>query len=134
MRWLTRLLGRRPRQARHARHTPVVPPPVYPPTLPQARAEAVELVFRDGSPVGLTFVDLSDYAVDGAAVGSVPDAVCRRYSAMPISYEDGKLVVAMADPANVFALDDIRSITGLEVKPVVATRADVTNAINRFHR
>ena len=40
----------------------------------------------------------------------------------------------MADPANVFAIDDIRSITGLDVKPAVATRADVIAAINRYHR
>jgi type IV pilus assembly protein PilB len=40
----------------------------------------------------------------------------------------------MSDPANVFALDDIRSITGVEVKPVVATKADVLSAINRYHR
>jgi type IV pilus assembly protein PilB len=40
----------------------------------------------------------------------------------------------MSDPANVFALDDIRTITGLEIKPVVSTRSDITNAITRFHR
>jgi type IV pilus assembly protein PilB len=40
----------------------------------------------------------------------------------------------MADPANVFAIDDIRSLTGMECKPVVATKADVVNAINRVHR
>src|SRR3954454_11033530 len=40
----------------------------------------------------------------------------------------------MADPANVFAIDDIRSMTGMEVKPVVATKADVLAAINRYHR
>ena len=40
----------------------------------------------------------------------------------------------MADPANVFALDDIRSITGIEVKPVVATKSDVSAAINRYYR
>ncbi len=43
-------------------------------------------------------------------------------------------VVAMADPANVFAVDDIRSMTGLEVKSVVATKADVMAAIDRYHR
>jgi type IV pilus assembly protein PilB len=93
-----------------------------------------QLVAALAQQIGLTFVDLAEYPVDGSAVGRVPDSVCRRYSALPIAYEDGRLVVAMADPANVFALDDIRSLTGLEVKPVVATRADVIAAINRFHR
>jgi type IV pilus assembly protein PilB len=58
--------------------------------------------------------------------------VCRRYSAIPIRYEDNKIVVAMSDPANVFAIDDIRTITGMEVLPVVATRTDVAGAIQRL--
>ena len=93
-----------------------------------------QLVAALATQIGLQFVDLSDYPVDGSAVAAVPDAVCRRHTALPIGYEDGKLVVAMADPANVFAVDDIRSMTGLEVKPVVATKADVLAAINRYHR
>jgi type IV pilus assembly protein PilB len=64
----------------------------------------------------------------------VPDTVCRRHTALPIGYDDGKLVVAMADPANVFAVDDIRSVTGMEVKAVVATKPDVLAAIDRYHR
>ncbi|ABK53094.1 type II secretion system protein E (GspE) [Acidothermus cellulolyticus 11B] len=93
-----------------------------------------QLVAALATQIGLRFVDLTDVAIDGSAVSRVPEAVCRRYTALPIGYEDGKLVVAMADPANVFAIDDIRSITGLDVKPVVATRADVLAAINRYHR
>ena len=93
-----------------------------------------QLVAALSSQIGLRFVDLSDHPVDGSAVGRVPGPVCRRHAAMPIAFEDGKLVVAMADPANVFAMDDIRSLTGLEVKPVVATRADITAAIDRYYR
>jgi type IV pilus assembly protein PilB len=93
-----------------------------------------QLVAALATQIGLRFVDLSDYPVDGSAVSKVPDAVCRRHNALAIGYEDGKLLVAMADPANVFAMDDIRSMTGLEVKPVVATKPDVLAAINRYHR
>ncbi len=93
-----------------------------------------QLVAALATQVGLRFVDLTDFPVDVSAVSRVSDAVCRRYMAMPIAIEDGKLVVAMADPANVVAIDDIRSMTRLEVKPVVATRADVLGAINRYHR
>jgi type IV pilus assembly protein PilB len=93
-----------------------------------------QLVAALAQQIGLKFVDLSDYPLDGAAVASVPATVCRRYNALPIGYEDGRLLVAMSDPANVFAIDDIRSLTGAEVKPVVATKADVTAAINRVHR
>ena len=93
-----------------------------------------QLVAALATQIGLRFVDLSDFSVDGSAVGRVPGTVCRRHSAMPIGFEDSKLLVAMADPANVFAIDDIRSLTGMDVKPVVATRADITAAIDRYYR
>jgi type IV pilus assembly protein PilB len=93
-----------------------------------------QLVAALATQIGLPFVDLSEYQVDANAVLSVNAAVARRHVALPIAYEDGRLVVAMADPANVFAVDDIRSMTGREVKPVVATKADLLAAIDRYHR
>ncbi|BEP16055.1 hypothetical protein acdb102_43660 [Acidothermaceae bacterium B102] len=93
-----------------------------------------QLVAALAQQIGLRFVDLTEFPVDGSAVARVPEPVCRRHTALPIAYEDGRLLVAMADPANVFAIDDIRSLTGLEVKPLVATRADVIQAIARYHR
>jgi type IV pilus assembly protein PilB len=93
-----------------------------------------QLVSALATQIGLRFVDLSDYPVDGSAVGLVPGAVCRRHTAVPIGFEEGKLLVAMADPANVIAVDDLRSIAGRDVRPVVATRADVMSAIDRFYR
>jgi type IV pilus assembly protein PilB len=93
-----------------------------------------QLVAALATQIGMKFVDLSDHPVDGSAVSRVPDMVCRRHTALPIGYEEGKLVVAMADPANVFAVDDIRSVSGMEVKAVVATKADVVAAIDRYHR
>ena len=93
-----------------------------------------QLVAALATQIGMQFVDLTDFPVDGSAVSRVPDTVCRRHTALPIGYDEGKLVVAMADPANVFALDDIRSLTGMEVKPVVATKPDVLAAINKYHR
>jgi type IV pilus assembly protein PilB len=93
-----------------------------------------DLVAALAKQIGLPFVDLADYPVDPAAASLISEQLAKRYSALPIGYEGSKLVVAMSDPANVFALDDIRTITGLEVKPVVATRSDIAAAIARFHR
>ena len=59
----------------------------------------------------------------------ITPTLSRRYLALPVGWEDGRLVVAMADPSNVFAIDDIRTMTGTEVKPVVATRAGIEAAI-----
>ncbi len=97
-----------------------------------------QLVAALAAQIGMRFVDLSDAQIDGSALGRVPGHVARRHCAIPIGFEEGKLVVAMADPANVFAIDDIKSVAGhgayIDVKPVVATRADVLAAIDRFYR
>ncbi len=84
--------------------------------------------------IGLEYVNLGEVNIDPSAGALVSEALARRYAALPISFEDGKLVVAMADPANVLAIDDIRAITGLEVVAKVATRSDVEDAISRMAR
>ncbi len=82
----------------------------------------------------LEYVDLSEYPVDAAAARLISDAMARRYLALPIGWLEGRLIVAMADPSNVFAVDDIRTVTGAEVRPAVATRASILVAIAKFHR
>ena len=64
----------------------------------------------------------------------VSESVARRYQAVAVGWEDGKLIVAMADPSNVFALDDIRAITGHEVKTVVASPTELAATIDRYFR
>ncbi len=91
-----------------------------------------DLVAALAKQIGLSFVDLADFAIDPTATSLLPETVARRYRALPIGYDgDGKLLVAMADPANLFALDDIRTMTGMEIKPVVATAADIDAAIRK---
>jgi type IV pilus assembly protein PilB len=91
-----------------------------------------DLVKALAEQVGLEFVDLADYPVDATLTTLLPDSLARRYRAIPIGERDGKLLVAMSDPANVYALDDIRTITGREVQPIVATASDVEQAIQKF--
>ena len=91
-----------------------------------------DLVRALAEQVGLEFVDLTEYRVDASATALLPEALCRRYRAIPIGEEGDKLLVAMSDPANVYALDDIRTVTGREVRPVVATSNDVDQAIAKF--
>ncbi|MFL5799129.1 MAG: GspE/PulE family protein [Actinomycetota bacterium] len=82
--------------------------------------------------IGLEFVDLGAFPVDPLATALIPESVAHRYRALPIGERDGRLLVAMSDPANVYALDDIRTITGREVEPLVATASDVTAAIRKY--
>ena len=91
-----------------------------------------DLVRALAEQVGLEFVDLTDTQIDQASTALLPEALARRYRALPIGDRDGKLLVAMSDPANVYALDDIRTITGRDVQPVVATSADVEAAIAKY--
>jgi len=91
-----------------------------------------DLVRALAEQVGLEFVDLADFPVDATTTVLLPEALARRYRALPIGERDGKLLVAMSDPANVYALDDIRTITGRDVQPVVATANDVERAIQKY--
>src|SRR5215470_56165 len=91
-----------------------------------------DLVRALAEQVGLEFVDLNEFPVDATATVLLPEALAKRYRALPIGERDGRLLVAMSDPANVYALDDIRTITGREVQPVVATANDVEQAIQKY--
>lgn len=91
-----------------------------------------DLVRALAEQVGLDFVDLSEHQIDPVAATLLPGQLARRYRAIPIGERDGKLLVAMSDPANVYALDDIRAVTSREVQPVVATASDVERAIDKF--
>ena len=84
--------------------------------------------------LGLDFVDLTAYPIDTAAAQMISESTARRYQALPIGWWEGRLVVAMADPSNVFAIDDIRAVTRSEVRQVVATAEAVAIAISKCYR
>ena len=85
--------------------------------------------------LGYEYIEEDDIQVDPYAVSLVPEQTARRYNAMPIRLDDQEmLVVAMKDPRHVFAIDDIRLITGKEVQPAVATEETISRLLNRFYR
>jgi type IV pilus assembly protein PilB len=100
----------------------------------QGTISEAELVRTLARQVGLEFVDLNDFTIDGSVASLVSESLARRYQAIPIGWEDGKLVVAMADPSNVFAVDDIRALAGAEVRTVVATASQIIETIEKFYR
>jgi type IV pilus assembly protein PilB len=83
---------------------------------------------------GLDHVDLSIYKPDIGALNLVNAQAARRYNAVPIGFDEGVLLVAMADPSNVLALDDLKLMTGHELRPVVASAEDVAGLISRMNR
>jgi type IV pilus assembly protein PilB len=85
---------------------------------------------------GLDHIDLSVFKVDMAAANLLSAAAARRYSAVPVAHlDDQTLLLAMADPANVLAVDDIALLTRMDIKPAVASSEDIralTSRMNRF--
>ncbi len=94
----------------------------------------VQLASARAALAGLPFVELLDFAVDARAVALVPAQVCRRYGVLPIGFSGDYLILAMVDPGDVFAIDDVRQVARQPVKCVVAERSDLFAAIDRFHR
>ena len=82
----------------------------------------------------LPFIELGNYEIDAAAVILLDERIARRHLALPIAYVDGALIVAMADPTNIFALDDVKMYTGQQIRPVVATKGDIQEAIKTYYR
>jgi type IV pilus assembly protein PilB len=82
---------------------------------------------------GLDHLDLSVFAVDMAAANLVSTGSARRYDALPVAFADERtLIVAMADPANVRAVDDLAVMTGYEIRPAVAGSDDIAAVVSRL--
>ncbi len=83
---------------------------------------------------GLDHVDLNDFQVDMGAANLVNVQTARRYRAVPIGYDGQEVVIlAMADPANVLAIDDIQMMTGLNCRVAVAAEPDIETLISRLN-
>ena len=78
-------------------------------------------------------VDLDELEAEEHSVELIPSEVATKFQVVPISREGRVLTLAMANPDNIFAIDDIKFITGLEVRPVVATETAIKRAIDRFY-
>ncbi len=77
----------------------------------------------------IPYIDLSNYLIDPVIAKLVPEHIAKRHMLIPINKVGNKLTVAMVDPLNIIAIDDIQLMTGLMVKPVVATQSDINKAL-----
>jgi type IV pilus assembly protein PilB len=80
---------------------------------------------------GIPSITLSQLDVDPDVLKLVPDTIAKKYEVLPIKRQGSTLTLAMADPTNVFALDDVAFMTNLQVTPVVASQAAIRKAIER---
>jgi len=83
--------------------------------------------------LSLERIDLDKIFVEQEIARKIPREVAKKHSAVPVFMRDDKLVVAMSDPLNMFAIDDISFITQCKVQPAVATKAQIERAIELYY-
>src|SRR5271155_2827018 len=82
---------------------------------------------------GVPSINLKYYEVDPTVVKLIPQETAIRYQIVPLSRVGSTLTIAMTDPTNVFAMDDIKFMTGFNVEPVVASESAISEAIHKFY-
>ena len=83
--------------------------------------------------LGITYVDLTKYHIDPEIPILITERLASRHNVIPIAFNKEKIVVAMVDPLDIFALDDLKLATGYIVEPVIATASDIMAAIERHY-
>src|SRR6187549_1776997 len=82
---------------------------------------------------GVPSINLDHFEVDPNVIKTIPSETARKYQILPLSRSGATLTIAMADPTNVFAMDDIKFMTGYNVEPVVASETALEEAIDRYY-
>ena len=100
---------------------------------------SLELVSKDelmiilSKELGIPPINLSRYKIDPKIIAMVPKKIAKHYKILPISVVGKNLTIAMADPLNVFAIDDMKTLTGFKINPVIATEKDIRDAFGMYY-
>ena len=78
-------------------------------------------------------INLTQFEIDPAVIKLIPAETAQKYQILPLSRPGATLTIAMTDPTNVFAMDDIKFMTGYNVEPVVASETAVSDAITQYY-
>ena len=78
-------------------------------------------------------INLNYFEIDAAVVKLIPQETAKRYQILPLSRVGASLTIAMVDPTNVFAMDDIKFMTGFNIEPVVASETAIMDAIEKAY-
>ncbi|HEX7153402.1 MAG TPA: type IV-A pilus assembly ATPase PilB [Thermoanaerobaculia bacterium] len=82
---------------------------------------------------GVPSINLSHFEIDAGVIKLIPADVARKYNILPVNKTGATITIAMADPTNVFAMDDIKFMTGYNVEPVVASELGIKAAIDNYY-
>lgn len=82
--------------------------------------------------LGIPHVQLSRYQIDAKVLKLIPERLAKQYKAVPFRITGNRLFVAMVDPLDYYAIDDLRMSTGFAIEPAIASKEDIDHAINRY--
>ncbi len=82
---------------------------------------------------GVPAISLSEFEIDPEVIQLIPKEVASKHTVLPVQRAGSTLIVAMADPSNIYAIDDLKFLTGLNIEPVVTTDAAIEEAIVRYY-
>jgi type IV pilus assembly protein PilB len=82
---------------------------------------------------GVPSINLRHFEIDEAVINLIPSEVAQKYMVLPVNRTGATLTISMADPTNVFAMDDIKFMTGYNVEPVVASEIAIREAIEKYY-
>ncbi|HEX6083066.1 MAG TPA: type IV-A pilus assembly ATPase PilB [Thermoanaerobaculia bacterium] len=82
---------------------------------------------------GVPSINLQHFEIDSSVIKLIPGDVARKYNILPVNKTGATITIAMADPTNVFAMDDIKFMTGYNVEPVVASELGIKAAIDNYY-
>jgi len=92
-----------------------------------------DLVITLSEQLGIPHIRVMNYNIPQEVLNEVPESLARQYQMLPVSVTGDVLTLAMADPLNIMALDDLRMLTSYEIEPVVAVQSELGEAINRHY-
>ncbi len=95
--------------------------------------EETELVDFVAKQYGVPSIDLSEFEIDRDVISLIPEEVALKHNVLPVNRAGSTLILATADPSNIFAIDDIKFLTGYNVEVVVAAEAAIKKAIDRYY-
>jgi type IV pilus assembly protein PilB len=87
-----------------------------------------------GEQWGVPFIDLNELEVEDSVLKLVPQNAARKLKVLPVAKKNGKLTLAMKNPLDIFAIDEVRMMSGMDVEPAIALEEDIINAIGRLYR
>jgi type IV pilus assembly protein PilB len=92
-----------------------------------------EMAATLGKQLNVPFITLSHYEIDKEVLESIPEEIVRKYQIVPVDKTGDVLTIALADPSNIYLLDELRLLTRCQIVPVISFESDIQEAIDRYY-